>query len=64
MKTRKNQKAYTITLYNDTLKKFIIAIAKKKGTTTTHYIEETLQKRINDDKELLEKEDLLQILNK
>jgi len=51
-------------LYNDTLKKMIIALAKKKNTTTTKYIEIALQNQINKDKNLLTQEDLLQIIDK
>ena len=61
---RTNQKGKTIMLYNDTLKKMIIALAKKKNTTTTKYIEIALQNQINQDKNLLTQEDLLQIIDK
>jgi hypothetical protein len=61
---RTNQKGKTIMLYNDTLKKMIIALAKKKNTTTTKYIEIALQNQINQDKHLLTQEDLLQIIDK
>lgn len=61
---RTNQKGKTIMLYNDTLKKMIIALAKKKNTTTTKYIEIALQNQINKDKNLLTQEDLLQIIDK
>lgn len=61
---RTNQKGKTIMLYNDTLKKMIIALAKKKNTITTKYIEIALQNQINKDKNLLTQEDLLQIIDK
>lgn len=64
MKPRKNDKKYSVSLYNDKLKKLIIAISKKKNTTTTKYIEEALQNQVEKDKNLLEKEDLFNIVMK
>jgi hypothetical protein len=64
MKARKNDKRYSISLYNDTLKQLIIAISKKKKTTTTKYIEEALQIQVEKDKNILEKEELFKIMMK
>lgn len=64
MKTRKNDSKYSISLYNDKLKQLIIAISKKKNTTTTKYIEEALQIQVEKDKNLLEKEELFKIVMK
>lgn len=64
MKQRKNDKKYNISLYNDRLKQLIVAISKKKGTTTTKYIEEALQIQVEKDKNLLEKEDFFKIVMK
>ncbi len=64
MKQRKNEKKYSISLYNDRLKQLIVAISKKKGTTTTKYIEEALQIQVEKDKNLLEKEDFFKIVMK
>ncbi|HPJ87466.1 MAG TPA: hypothetical protein PLU55_05080 [Candidatus Pacearchaeota archaeon] len=64
MKTRKNDSKYSISLYNDKLKQLIIAISKKKNTTTTKYIEEALQIQVEKDKNLLEKEELFRIVMK
>lgn len=60
--TRNKKSNYV--LYNDKLKKMMIAISKKKHTTTTKYLEEALQNQINKDMCLLEKEDLIAILKK
>ncbi len=62
MKT--TNKKYSIALYNDRLKQLIIAIAKKKKTTTTKYIEEALQIQVEKDKNLLEKEEYFKIMMK
>ena len=64
MKTRKNDSKYSISLYNDKLIQLIIAISKKKNTTTTKYIEEALQIQVEKDKNLLEKEELFRIVMK
>ena len=64
MKPRKNDKKYSVSLYNDQLKKLIIAISKKKNTTTTKYIEEALQVQVEKDKNILSQEDLLNIVMK
>ena len=64
MKPRKNDKKYSVSLYNDQLKKLIIAISKKKNTTTTKYIEEALQVQVEKDKNILSQEDLFNILMK
>lgn len=64
MKPRKNKKKYSISLYNDKIKKLVIAISKKKNTTTTKYIEEALQNQVEKDKNLLEKEELFKIMMK
>ena len=57
-------KRKTITLYNDSLKKMIIAISKKKHTTTTKYIEEALKNQINKDKNLLSNEEMFEIIGR
>lgn len=62
MTTKK--KKYSIALYNNKLQNLIIAISKKKGTTTTKYIEETLSKQVEKDKSLLDKEELFKIMMK
>ena len=64
MQTRKPFKKYQIALYNDKLKQLIVAISKKKGTTTTKYIEEALSKQVEEDKNLLAKEDYFKIVMK
>lgn len=64
MKPRKNDKKYSVSLYNDQLKKLIIAISKKKNTTTTKYIEEALQVQVEKDKNILSQEDLFNIVMK
>ena len=64
MKTRKNDKKYSVSLYNDQLKKLIIAISKKKNTTTTKYIEEALQIQVEKDKNILSQQDLFNIVMK
>ena len=64
MKPRKNDKKYSVSLYNDQLKKLIIAIPKKKNTTTTKYIEEALQVQVEKDKNILSQEDLFNIVMK
>lgn len=64
MKPRKNDKKYSVSLYNDQLKKLIIAISKKKNTTTTKYIEEALQIQVEKDKNILSQEDLFNIVMK
>ena len=64
MKPRKNDKKYYVSLYNDQLKKLIIAISKKKNTTTTKYIEEALQVQVEKDKNILSQEDLFNIVMK
>lgn len=64
MKLRRNEKKYSISLYNDKLKQLIVAISKKKGTTTTKYIEEALQIQVEKDKNLLEKEEYFKIMMK
>ena len=38
-------------------------IAKKKNTTTTKYIEDTLKEKVATDKQLLTNEELLSMLN-
>lgn len=64
MKPRKNDKKYSVSLYNDQLKKLIIAISKKKNTTTTKYIEEALQIQVEKGKNILSQEDLFNIVMK
>lgn len=64
MKPRKNDKKYSVSLYNDQLKKLIIAISKKKNTTTTKYIEEALQIQVEKDKNILSQQDLFNIVMK
>ena len=64
MKPRKNDKKYSVSLYNEQLKKLIIAISKKKNTTTTKYIEEALQIQVEKDKNILSQEDLFNIVMK
>ena len=50
-------------MYNDNLKDAIIMIGKKKNTTTTKYIEDTLKEKVATDKQLLTNEELLSMLN-
>ena len=58
------KKKYSIALYNDKLQNLIIAISKKKKTTTTKYIEEALEKQVEKDKSLLSQEELFKIMMK
>ena len=60
---QKSKKKYSINIYNDNLKTAIIMIAKKKNTTTTKYIEDTLKEQVAKDKQLLTNEELLSMLN-
>ena len=62
-KMQKSKKKYSINIYNDNLKNAIIMIAKKKNTTTTKYIEDTLKEKVATDKQLLTNEELLSVLN-
>lgn len=62
MKTIK--KSYDMKLYDGRLAKLIIAIAKKKRTTTTKYIEEALSKQVEQDTSLLDKEELIKLFMK
>ena len=62
MKTIK--KSYDMKLYDERLAKLIIAIAKKKRTTTTKYIEEALSKQVEQDTSLLDKEELIKLFMK
>ena len=62
MKTIK--KSYDMKLYDERIAKLIIAIAKKKRTTTTKYIEEALSKQVEKDTSLLDKEELIKLFMK
>ena len=61
MKTRKNDSKYSISLYNDKLKQLIIAISKKKNTTTTKYIEEALQFKLKRTRTYLKKKNFSEL---